>query len=77
MDELKYFLSTVHRAGGTFTKNVTIHDTRDAALQGMYNEFTAWAFGKQDSCDYVFAVIHDSNGGVVRQPEIWQKATEE
>lgn len=74
MKEIKYFLSTIHRDKGAFTKGVAIHDTKDAAEQGFHNEFTAWAFGKVETCDYVCAYIHDSNGAVVRPPEVWIKA---
>ena len=74
--ELQYFVSTIHRDSGTFTKGIAIHDTKDAAEQAFHNEFVAWAYGKKETCDYVCAYIHDSNGAVVRTPEIWQKATE-
>lgn len=69
--ELKYLLATIHRDGGTFTKGIAIHDTRDAAEQGFHNEFTAWAYGKQNTCDYVCAFIYDTNGALVRSPEVW------
>ncbi len=71
MNELKYFVSTIHRVNGTYTKGVAIHDTRDAAEQAFHNEFVAWAYGKQADCDYVCAYINDSNGAVVRVPEVW------
>ena len=75
--ELKYFVSTIHHDGYTYTKGIAIHDTLDAALQAFFNEFTAWAFGKRESCDYVCAYINDSNGAVVRPPEVWVKAEPE
>ncbi len=77
MDEIKYFCATVARVNGTFNKGIAIHDTRDAAEQAFHNQFTAWAYGKNENCDYVCAYIHDSNGAVVRPPEVWIKATEE
>ena len=76
MEGIKYFVSTIHRENGAYTKNVTIHDTLDAAKQAFFNEFTAWAFGKKENCDYVCAYIHESTGVCIRQPEVWQKATE-
>ena len=69
--EIKYFTSTIHRINGTYTKGIAIHDTKDAAEQAFHNEFTAWAYGKQSGCDYVCAYINDSNGAVVRPPEVW------
>ena len=39
MEAVKYFLSTVHRDKGVFTKSVAIHDTKDAAEQGFHNDF--------------------------------------
>ena len=74
--ELQYFVSTIHRDGGTFTKGIQIFDNRDAAILAMHNEFTAWGYGKKETCDYVCAFINDSNGAVVRPPEVWQKATD-
>lgn len=76
MEEIKYFLSTVHRANGIYTKGVAIHETKDSAEQGFHNEFTAWAFGKVETCDYVCAWIIDSNGAVVRPAEVWRKRGE-
>ena len=73
MNEIKYFLSTIHRNDGVYTKGVAIHDTKDSAEQGFHNEFTAWAYGKVITCDYVCAYIHDSNGAVVRSAEVWVK----
>ena len=77
MEEIKYFLSTVHRDKGVYTKGVTIHETKDSAEQGFHNEFTAWAFGKVETCDYVCAWIIDSNGAVVRPAEVWTRIVEE
>ena len=74
--DLKYFVSTIHRSNGTFTKGIAVHDTKDAAEQAFHNEFTAWAYGKQSGCDYVCAYINDSNGTVVRAPEVWTSVTE-
>lgn len=71
--ELKYFVSTIHHDSGAYTKGIAIHDTRDAAEQAFHNEFTAWAYGKKETCDYVCAYIHDSNGASVRAPEVWNK----
>lgn len=71
MEEIKYFLSTVHRDKGIYTKGVAIHETKEAAERGFHNEFTAWAYGKVETCDYVCAYINDSNGAVVRSPEVW------
>lgn len=73
MDELKFFLSTVHRNNGAYTKGIAIHDTKDAAEQGYHNEFAAWGYGKVATCDYVCAYIYDSNGVLVRPPEVWRK----
>lgn len=73
MEEIKYFLSTVHCNKGMYTKGVAVHETKDAAEQGFHNEFTAWAFGKVETCDYVCAWIIDSNGAVVRPAEVWRK----
>lgn len=75
--ELQYFVSTIHRDGGNFTKGIQIFDNRDAAILAMHNEFTAWGYGKKPSCDYVCAYIHDSNGAVIRTPEVWVKESEE
>lgn len=76
MEEIKYFLATAHRDNGVYTKGVAIHDTQDAAEQGFHNEFTAWAFGKVETCDYVFACILDSNGAIVRPAEVWRERSE-
>lgn len=76
MEEIKYFLSTVHRDKGMYTKGVVVHATKDAAEQGFHNEFTAWAFGKVETCDYVCAWIIDSNGAIVRPAEVWRKERE-
>lgn len=77
MDNIKYFVATIHRVGDTYTKGIAIHDTKDAAEQAFHNEFTAWAYGKQTGCDYVCAYINDSNGAVIRPPEVWQKVEEQ
>jgi hypothetical protein len=74
--EVFYQVATVHRVNGKFTKGIAIHETRDAAEQAFHNEFTAWAYGKVEGCDYVCAYIHDSNGALVRAPEIWKAAEE-
>lgn len=71
--DIKYFVSTIHRDNGTYTKGVAIKDTPDEAQQAFHNEITAWAYGKVATCDYVCAYIHDSNGTVVRSPEVWQR----
>ncbi len=76
MNEIKYFVSTIHRDSGTFTKGIAIHDTLNAAQQAFHNEFTAWGYGKKETCDYVCAYIHDSNGAIVRAPEVWIADTE-
>lgn len=75
--DVVYFLATVHRKDGTYTKGIAIHNTKDAAEQGFHNEFTAWAYGKVSGCDYVCAYIYDSNGALVRQPEVWTAAQPE
>jgi len=75
--ELKYFVSTIHYNDGTPAKGIQIFDDRDAAVLAMHNEFTAWGYGKKETCNYVCAYIHDSNGAVVRPPEVWEKAAEE
>ena len=75
--ELQYFVSTVHINDGTATKGIQIFTDRDAAELAFHNEFTAWGYGKKETCTYVCAYIHDSNGAVVRPPEVWQKAAEE
>lgn len=74
--ELKYLVATVHHDNGTFTKGIAVHNSRDDAEQAFHNEFTAWAYGKQPNCDYVCAYINDTNGAVVRSPEVWSKAEE-
>ena len=76
MEELFYQVGTIHRDGGTYTKGIAIHETKDAAEQAFFNEFTALSFGKKATCDYVCAYIMDSNGAVVRSPEVWKKVTE-
>lgn len=45
--ELQYFVSTIHRDNGTFTKGIQIFDNRDAAVLAMHNEFTAWGYGQK------------------------------
>jgi hypothetical protein len=75
--DIKYFVSTIHRDNGAYTKGVAIKVTPDEAQQAFHNEFTAWAFGKVQTCDYVCAYIHDSNGAVVRPPEVWKREAEE
>lgn len=74
--DIKYFVSTIHRNDGTYTKGIAIKDTPDEAQQAFHNEFTAWGYGKVATCDYVCAYINDSNGAVVRPPEVWRKAEE-
>ena len=69
--EVKYLVSTIHRDNGTFTKGIQIKDTPEEAKLAFHNEFTAWGYGKVQTCDYVCAYIHDTNGAVVRSPEVW------
>lgn len=69
--EVVYFLEQVKRTKGTFTKGSVVHNTADAARQGFHAYLGAYAYGREAGTDYVFAVVHDSNGAVVEPPVVW------
>lgn len=74
MEEVKFLLTNARRKNGVFDKGCVVHNTKDAAEQGFHNYFTAYAYGREEGTDYVIAYIMDTNGAIVRTPEIWQVA---
>lgn len=70
----KYFLHQIKRTDGTFTKGIVVADTYDAAKQGYHAYLGAYAYGHDESTDFVSCMISDMNGAIYMN-EVW-KATE-
>ena len=69
--EVKFFLHQAKRTNGTYSKGMVIHDTKDAARQGLHAYLSAYAYGHESGTDYVYAFVDDSNGAIVETPVIW------
>lgn len=68
---VKYLLTQAKRKNGTYEKGCVVHDSADNARQGFHAYLSAYAYGHEAGTDYVFAAVHDTNGAVIEQPNIW------
>lgn len=68
----KFFLHQIKRTNGDFTKGIVIADTLEAAKQGYHAYLGAYAYGHDQSTDYVQAMITTMSGTIL-QPfsETW------
>lgn len=70
MNEGKCFLVEVQRKNGEYTKGVVVHNSLDAARQGYHAYLGAYAYGHDNSIDYVLAAVLDMDG-MVRDSCVW------
>ena len=60
-----FFLVQIQRSTeGVYTKGVVVHETLNAARQGLHAYLGAYGYGKVATIDYVQCAILDSNGMV-------------
>lgn len=72
-----FFLVQVKRTNGTVIKGVVVKDTLDDAEQSYYAYLGAYAFGHEESTDYVFAQVINGDTGLAYETKVWVKAVEE
>lgn len=63
--EEKYFLTQVQRKNGAYTKGVSTHDTMNAARQAYHAYLGAYAYGHDQTVDYVLAMVTALDGSVI------------
>lgn len=71
----KYFLTQIKRTNETFEKGCVVKDTLDAVKQSYHAYLGAYAYGNNDTTDYVSCLVSNINGAVIMS-ETWNGITE-
>ena len=66
----KYFLTQIKRTNGTFEKGCVVKDTLDAVKQSYHAYLGAYAYGHDNTTDYVQCVVTNLRGGI-ELAEVW------
>lgn len=72
MNETKFFLHQIKHTGETYDKGIVVKDTYEAAKQSYHAYLGAYAYGQNESTDFVSVAISDTNGTIL-MAETWKK----
>ena len=71
--ENAYFLHQIKRTNGSFDKGIVVKESFEAAKQGYHAYLGAYAYGQNESTDFVSCLITDTFGAILMS-ETWIKA---
>lgn len=71
--ENKFFMHSIRRTSGTFTKGIEIHETLEAALGSYYATLGNFGYGRSQETDFVQAEVTDMTGAIIADPVTWKK----
>ena len=70
---MKWFLHQIKRTNGTWDKGIVVKDSYADAKQGYHAYLGAYAYGHDDTTDYVQCEITDTDG-LCLMAEVWTVA---
>ena len=69
--ENKFFMHSIRRTSGTFTKGIEIHDTLESAQGSFHATLGNFGYGRNTDTDFVQCEITDTSGATINQPVTW------